>query len=196
MSICLFGGTFDPPHIGHLVIADSIMSSIDLEQLIFIPASVPPHKAFRSYSPASMRVEMLQIALQGTPAFEISTIELDRRGISYSVDTIKEISQEMNLCKEEIYFLIGSDSLAEFHTWKNPMEILSLANVIVAPRSSYTREMAQSEYLQHVSFLDSPRLDISSSTIRQRVREGKSIRYLVPSGVLKYIQENRLYLPY
>ena len=194
MSICLFGGTFDPPHIGHLIIADYVISNLEIEKILFVPASIPPHKPIDAYSPAAMRIEMLQLALRDTPAFGISTAEINRIGVSYSVDTIRQFQKEMNLSKEDTYFLIGSDNLIEFNNWKDPMEILSLARVIVAPRPSFTDDMIQKEFLLHVRFLDCPQMNVSSSMIRNRVREGKSIRYLVTPEVLNYIQINRLYL--
>ena len=137
---------------------------------------------------------MLQISIKGTPAFQISDIELNRPGASYSVDTIKQIKSQMSLSKEELYFVIGSDSLVEFQTWKNPHEILSLAQVIIAPRPSFTKDMVKPEFLEQVQFLDTPQIDISSSMIRERVREKKSIRYYVIPEVLEYIQEKRLYI--
>ncbi len=194
MNICLFGGTFDPPHIGHLIIAESILSDLDIDKIIFIPSSIPPHKPLHSYSSASSRVEMLQISIKGTPAFQISDIELNRPGASYSVDTIKQIKSQMSLSKEELYFVIGGDSLIEFQMWKNPHEILSLAQVIIAPRPSFTKDMVKPEFLEQVQFLDTPQIDISSSMIRERVREKKSIRYYVIPEVLEYIQEKRLYI--
>ena len=194
MKICLFGGTFDPPHIGHLIIAESILSDLDINKIIFIPSSIPPHKPLHSYSSASSRVEMLQISIKGTPAFQISDIELNRPGASYSVDTIKQIKSQMSLSKEELYFVIGGDSLIEFQMWKNPHEILSLAQVIIAPRPSFTKDMVKPEFLEQVQFLDTPQIDISSSMIRERVREKKSIRYYVIPEVLEYIQEKRLYI--
>lgn len=194
MNICLFGGTFDPPHIGHLIIAESILSDLDIDKIIFIPSSIPPHKPLHSYSSASSRVEMLQISIKGTPAFQISDIELNRPGASYSVDTIKQIKSQMSLSKEELYFVIGSDSLVEFQRWKNPHEILSLAQVIIAPRSLFTKDMVKPEFLEQVQFLDTPQIDISSSMIRERVKEKKSIRYYVIPEVLEYIQEKRLYI--
>ena len=194
MNICLFGGTFDPPHIGHLIIAESILSDLDIDKIIFIPSSIPPHKPLHSYSSASSRVEMLQISIKGTPAFQISDIELNRPGASYSIDTIKQIKSQMSLSKEELYFVIGGDSLIEFQMWKNPHEILSLAQVIIAPRPSFTKDMVKPEFLEQVQFLDTPQIDISSSMIRERVREKKSIRYYVIPEVLEYIQEKRLYI--
>lgn len=194
MNICLFGGTFDPPHIGHLIIAESILSDLDINKIIFIPSSIPPHKPLHSYSSASSRVEMLQISIKGTPAFQISDIELNRPGASYSVDTIKQIKSQMSLSKEELYFVIGGDSLIEFQMWKNPHEILSLAQVIIAPRPSFTKDMVKPEFLEQVQFLDTPQIDISSSMIRERVREKKSIRYYVIPEVLEYIQEKGFYI--
>lgn len=194
MNICLFGGTFDPPHIGHLIIAESILSDLDIDKIIFIPSSIPPHKPLHSYSSASSRVEMLQISIKGTPAFQISDIELNRPGASYSVDTIKQIKSQMSLSKEELYFVIGGDSLVEFQMWKKPNEILSLAQVIIAPRPSFTKDMVKPEFLEQVQFLDTPQIDISSSMIRERVREKKSIRYYVIPEVLEYIQEKGFYI--
>lgn len=193
MKICLFGGTFDPPHIAHLIIAESILNILKVDKILFIPASLPPHKPASSFSPLNARVDMLRLAIRNNPSFQMSEIEIRQPGISYSIDTIKKIKKEMGLERENLYFAIGSDSLLNLHTWKDPMGILSLSTVVVIPRRSFEKEKVDKKYLQYVQFLDLPVIDISSSMIRDMVRRGKSIKYLVTDEVLEYIQKNKLY---
>ena len=121
MKKCIFGGTFDPPHIGHLLIAQTICEAEEFDKIIFVPALKNPHKSVGVTSPIDKRLKMLEIAVEGNPHFEISDIEIKRGGISYSLDTIRHIKKEQNLKCEELYFLIGSDILNDFHKWHEPI---------------------------------------------------------------------------
>jgi len=191
MRICLFGGTFDPPHIGHLLVAQTVCEAEDFDKILFIPAFQPPHK--RDITPVDERISMLELAVEGNPNFEISDIELKRKGISYTIDTVKAIKTEMSLKNNEIFYLIGSDSLLEFQHWKEPEGILNECQVIVAIRPGFRPSDIPSWILQRIQFANIPRFEISSTNIRHRWVENKTIRYMVTLPVWEYIEKNNLY---
>ncbi len=193
MKTCIFGGTFDPPHIGHLLIAQTVFESENFERLIFVPANISPAKKNGDSSSPNERSKMLEIALINNPNFEISDLEIKREGISYTIDTIREFVDDLKLDKEDLFFLMGSDTLKSFHTWKDPEEILNLCNIIVAIRPGFTPSDIPQWVLDNVRFANIPRFEVSSTNIRRRWREGKTIRYMVPKEVWEYINENELY---
>ena len=191
MKICLFGGTFDPPHIGHLLIAQTVCEAENFDKILFIPAYQPPHKT--EITPIKNRLEMLQIAVEGNPNFEISDMEIKRRGISYSIDTIRAIKDEIGSDINDTFYLIGSDSLLNFRNWKDSKEILNECQVIVAIRPGFRPSDIPSWILHRVQFANIPRFEISSRNIRHRWVENKTIRYMVTLPVWDYINENNLY---
>ena len=191
MRICVFGGTFDPPHIGHLLVAQTVCEAEDFDKILFIPAFQPPHK--RDITPVDERISMLELAVEGNPNFEISDVELKRKGISYTIDTVKAIKTEMSLKNNEIFYLIGSDSLLEFQHWKEPEGILNECQVIVAIRPGFRPSDIPSWILQRIQFANIPRFEISSTNIRHRWVENKTIRYMVTLPVWEYIEKNNLY---
>ena len=193
MKICLFGGTFDPPHIGHLLIAQTICEVEAFDKIMFIPAYEPPHKVF--ISPIAHRLNMLKIAIANNPNFELCDVEIKRKGISYSIDTINYIKEQYTLEKPELFYLMGSDSLGDFHTWKNAEEILNVCQVIVAVRPGFKPSEIQPWVLKKVQFANNPKFEISSTTIRKRWTEDKTIRYMVPLDVWQYINEHKLFQP-
>ncbi len=193
MKICLFGGTFDPPHIGHLLIAQTIAEAENFDKIVFIPAWKAPHKLENHITPVEHRLAMLEKAVADNPNFEISDIEIKRGGISYSLDTIREYKKQHNLTRKELYFLIGSDSLKEFHTWHKPELILEECQVIVALRPGFNPTAIQNFILHKIQFANIPRFEVSSTTIRRRWRENKTIRYMVTQQVWDYINDNNLY---
>ena len=193
MKTCIFGGTFDPPHIGHLLIAQTVFESEKFERLIFVPANISPAKKNGDSSPPEERSKMLEIALINNPNFEISDLEINREGISYTVDTIREFVDKLKLDKKDLFFLMGSDTLKSFHTWKDPEKILSLCNIIVAIRPGFTPSDIPQWVLDSVRFANIPRFEVSSTNIRRRWREGKTIRYMVTKEVWEYIDEKDLY---
>ena len=130
MKLCLFGGTFDPPHVGHLIIAETIQESEQFDRIVFVPASNPPHKEM-GISPIEDRVEMLRLTLVNNDNFDVSDMEIERGGISYTVETIKETKEKFSLSSKNLYFLIGSDSLLDFHSWKEYQSILNECRVII-----------------------------------------------------------------
>lgn len=191
MRICLFGGTFDPPHIGHLLIAQTVCEAENFDKIIFIPAYQPPHKT--EITPVDDRLKMLKIAVKGNPNFEISDIEIKRGGVSYTIDTVKGVKKELGTDKKDLFYLIGSDSLLDFHNWKDPKDILDECQVIVAIRPGFRPSDIPSWILHRIQFANIPRFEISSSNIRHRWVENKTIRYMVTLPVWDYINENNLY---
>ena len=193
MKTCIFGGTFDPPHIGHLLIAQTVFESENFERLIFVPANISPAKKNGDSSPPEERSKMLEIALINNPNFEISDLEIKREGVSYTVDTMREFVDSLKLDKKDLFFLMGSDTLKSFHNWKDPEEILNLCNIIVAIRPGFTPSDIPQWVLDNVRFANIPRFEVSSTNIRRRWREGKTIRYMVTKEVWEYIDEKDLY---
>ena len=192
MKLCLFGGTFDPPHVGHLVIAETIQESERFDKVVFVPASNPPHKE-EDISPIESRLEMLRLALVNNDHFDVSDIEIKRGGISYAVETIEEAKERFGIGAENLYFLIGSDSLLDFHRWKQYESILDKCRVIVAQRPGFRPSRIDPNILARIRFANIPQIEVSSSQIRRKIRGGLTIRYLVPHPVIKYIQEKELY---
>lgn len=193
MKTCIFGGTFDPPHIGHLLIAQTIIESENFERLIFVPANISPAKKGKIISSSKKRLDMLNMALTNNENFEISDFEISKGDVSYTIDTIVEFANTLNLDKKDLYFLMGSDTLGEFHNWKDPKKIMSLCNIIVAIRPGFTPSDIPQWILDEVHFANIPQFEISSTNIRARWRDGKTIRYMVPKEVWEYINKNGLY---
>tara|TARA_B100001996_G_scaffold283665_1_gene223959 strand:+ start:746 stop:1327 length:582 start_codon:yes stop_codon:yes gene_type:complete len=193
MKTCIFGGTFDPPHIGHLLIAQTIIESENFERLIFVPANISPAKQGRNISSPNKRLEMLNLALTGNENFEISDFEINKGDISYTIDTITEFAKNLGTDKKDLYFLMGSDTLRDFHNWKDPKKIMNLCNIIVAIRPGFTPSDIPQWVLDNVHFANIPQFEISSTTIRERWGDGKTIRYMVPKEVWEYINENGMY---
>ncbi len=192
MKICLFGGTFDPPHIGHLLIAQTVCEAEYFDKVIFIPANEPPQK--KVITSQENRINMLNLAIKENPNFEISDIEIKRGGISYTVDTINIIKKEIIKNDDELFFLIGSDSLLEFKNWKAPKEILRMCQVVVAIRPGFRPSDIPAWILHRIHFANIPRFEISSTIIRKRWIGGKTIRYMVPLPVWEYINQHKLYV--
>ena len=193
MKTCLFGGTFDPPHFGHLIVAQTIFEAKHFDKIVFVPAHIPPHKKERKISSVAFRLEMLKIATMDNPNFEISDIDLKRGGISYSLETIHTYKEQTGLDREDLYYLIGSDSLKQFQTWQNPKAILEECQLIVAIRPGFRPSDIPNWILAKVQFANIPRIEISSTQIRARWVEDKTIRYMVTQPVWTYINKHNLY---
>ena len=199
--IGILGGTFDPIHYAHLAIAEEVRQALDLTEIVFIPAGQPPHKKERTVTPAQHRLAMVQRAIASNPYFTCSRIELDRPGPSYLVDTLRDL----RACwgnDTEVYFIIGWDSLEELHTWHDPQGILAQLTYLVAVgRPGYAQENRDNIMLeaglsgleQHLLIVSAPLLNISSTELRQRVAEGRPIKYQVPEEVEQYIATHELY---
>ncbi len=186
--IGIFGGTFDPPHLGHLIAAERVREAYDLDQILFIPASIPPHKVTHERSEARHRLAMTRLAIEGNDRFDVSEIELNREGTSYTIDTLEQLAN----AETELYLVIGLDNLQIFQEWHRYQDILAKAKLIVLARTVGEANISP-DLLKHVEFFPFPLIDISSTDIRARVHEGKSIRYLVPDGVREYILHEGLY---
>ena len=191
MKICLFGGTFDPPHIGHLLIAQTVCEAEGFDKVVFIPANRSPNKKVATLQ--KDRVDMLELAVEGNPNFEISDLEIRRGGVSYTIDTLRAFKDELIDKNDDISYLIGSDSLLDFKNWKEPKEIIERSNVIVAIRPGFRPSDIPSWLLHGVHFANIPRFEISSSNIRKRWAEDKTIRYMVTLPVWEYINKHNLY---
>ncbi len=196
--IGVFGGTFDPIHYGHLVIAEDARVYLQLEIVLFVPARQPPHKPSGSYSAFPHRVRMTELAIADNPHFVLSLLEAERPGPSYTVDTLRQLRTEFGP-DAELYFIIGMDSLANITTWHKPAELLTLCRVVVAERAGYSVDLTALEEAlpglrNRLELIDTPELSISSTDLQRRVRSGLAIRYQLPPQVEKYIYEHRLYL--
>jgi nicotinate-nucleotide adenylyltransferase len=191
-SIGVFGGTFDPPHIGHLALAEWARERLGLERVLFVPTGRPPHKRRADLSPARDRLAMTRIAVRGNPAFRVSTLELESDGPSYTVDTVRKLAARV--AGRRLVLLIGADSLDDFATWHEPETILELATLAVAARPGAGRTGRSGVGRRaKVLWLGNPGIDVSSSLVRARARAGHSVRYLVPDGVAAYIARRGLY---
>jgi nicotinate-nucleotide adenylyltransferase len=174
-----------------LLIAQTVCEAENFDKILFIPAYQPPHKT--EITPIKNRLEMLQIAVEGNPNFEISDVEIKRRGVSYSIDSIRGIMEDTGSDINDTFYLIGSDSLLDFHNWKDAKEILNECQVIVAIRPGFRPSDIPSWILHRIQFANIPRFEISSSNIRHRWVKDKTIRYMVTLPVWDYINENNLY---
>ena len=196
MRIGLLGGTFNPPHLAHLVCAQEAWTQLALDRVDFIPAYEPPHKAVEFDPGVEHRVELCRLAVDGDPRFSVSRAEADVPGRSYTVDTLKRLHETHP--EDELTFIVGGDMAYSLPTWQEPEAVLSLAELGVAERegvqrADITERLAGLAGADRIRFFDMPRLDISSSLIRRRVAAGQPLRYLVPDAVAAYIDSEGLY---
>jgi len=187
MKIGILGGTFNPIHIGHLILAEETREKIGLEKVIFVPAYFPPHKENSDIAKAEHRLAMVKLATADNRNFSVSDLEIKRDGRSYTIDTIKEL--KVVYPQDELYFIIGSDLLEYLDEWKDLNEILKLVKFIVATRPGYPLEKIPS----HIATIPIRAVDISGFEIRKAIKENKSFRYLVSEAVYDYINKKRLY---
>ena len=192
------GGTFDPPHLGHLLLAVAAAEQLELDRVLFIPAGVPPHKQERSVSSSTDRLLMTRLAIAGDPCFELSPIEIERPGVSYTVDTVEELASKYGE-GVDLFLVMAVDSLAHVDTWREPDRLLELAQWAVGPRPGWpmpSREALAGRYgarHERIHLLDGPAMAISSSDVRARVAARRSIRYLVPRAVEEHVAARGLY---
>ncbi len=197
MRVGVFGGTFDPIHIGHLVSAEEAWVELKLERVVFLPAGLPPHKLDHVMSPVEHRLAMVELAIASNPHFAVSKVDIERFGPCYTVDTIELLKDEWGP-GAEIYFIMGSDSLLDILTWHKPKRLIKLCRFAVVSRSGYQVDLDELDALlpgvtSRVQMLNAPELAISSTDIQRRVREGLSIKYQVPEAVEDYIYQHKLY---
>lgn len=198
MKIAVMGGTFDPIHYGHLVVAEAARAKFNFDKVIFMPTGSPAHKQEMDVTEGYHRYQMTVLATSSNPYFEVSKIELERMGITYTIDTIKELKRLFGDIK--IYFITGADALLEILTWHKVEELFSICEFIAATRPGFhKKDMEQklkeisSKFRENINMLDIPALAISSTHIRKRVSEGEPIKYLLPESVEQYIYEKGLY---
>jgi len=198
MNIGVLGGTFDPIHMGHLVVAEEAKARLDLAEVLFVPAGLPWLRANSTLSAAEHRVQMVRLALGDKPYFKISTTEVERAGPSYTVDTIAELKGQFG-AEDELFFILGWDCLTELPKWREPSRLVAMCRLVAVPRvGSPAPDLRALEasipgLAKRVILLDKPRVDISASGIRDRVAQGLSIEDLVPEPVERYIREQGLY---
>lgn len=197
-KVGILGGTFNPIHMGHLIMAELALEQFQLEKVIFMPSKNPPHKQGAFIASDEHRKQMIELSIKGNKKFELSTLELEREGITYTVDTLNYLVN--NFPEEEYYFIIGADSLFQLETWKEPKKILGLANIVAATRYHIAVEVMKEQvrYLENtytgkIEILDIPTIELSSKSIRERIESGKTIRYFTPEKVHEYILANKLY---
>ena len=198
MNIGVLGGTFDPIHLGHLIVAEETRSQLDLAEVLFMPAREPWLKANNDISPAAHRVQMVRLAIADEPAFKMSTMEIERAGPSYTMDTIAELKGQIGV-GDKLFFILGWDNLIQLPQWHEPSRLVQMCRLVAVPRVGYphpklkTLAAAISGLSQSVILLNTPQIEISSSEIRQRVARGLSIHHLVPEPVERYIRQHGLY---
>jgi len=198
MRIGLLGGTFDPIHIGHLTLGEAVRTKLKLDKVLFVVAGNPYLKTERKITDARHRVEMVRLAIKGNPGFELSTLEVERGGPSYSVETVAEL-KEKYYKNDEIYFLLGWDNLLELPRWKEPARLVSLCYLAAVPRVGYpmpdlkVMEKEIPGIASKTIILDSPLINISATVVRERLSRGLSLKSLIPDAVIDYIRKNNLY---
>lgn len=191
MTVGIFGGSFNPPHLGHLIIAETIRDQFELDQILWIPSGRPPHKPGKDLAAAVHRLQMTCLVTENNPFFAVSDMELLRDGYSYTIDTITALKRAN---KDNDYSLIiGSDSLDEISSWHQPEEIIKRVSILVYKRSKTDRTTGMPPMGTNVCYADAPLIDISGTEIRTRIRLGRSIKYFVPDTVSAYIQAHNLY---
>jgi nicotinate-nucleotide adenylyltransferase len=196
LRVGILGGAFNPPHIGHLVCAQEALLQLELERVVFIPVGVPPHREIEQDPGAEVRLELVELAVADDERFEASRMELDREGPSYTSDTLEQLASDSP--KDELFLILGGDQAASLGRWHEPEKVLERATVAVFERVSWGRnaiiiKIGRLPGAERVRYLDMPLIQVSSSQVRRRVREGRPIRYLVPDKVASYIEENGLY---
>jgi len=205
-AVALFGGTFNPIHYGHLAIAEEVRTKFNLDKVIFVPTCVPPHKEPDVLAGPQQRSIMAYLATVSNPCFEVSMFEVEKGGKSYTIDTVKHFRQLFGE-KVQLYFIVGADMLMEISSWRNIEELLKICRFIAVPRPGYDIQKIFNHYflasenysmandlLENVLIEDIAMLDISATNIRRRVKEWKSIKYLLPEPVEQFIHNQQLYL--
>ena len=200
-GLALFGGSFNPIHVGHLIVGRAILEHVGLARLVFIPSANPPHKRGLELADAADRLEMVRLAIAGEPGFELSDVEIRRSGPSYTILTVEGYRRSLS-AEAAIYWIIGGDTLGELHTWYRVAELVDMCRIVTAvrpgfaePDLSHLRGQLSPSQIKRLceDVLPTPPIDVSASDIRRRIQEGRSIRYLVPERVREYIEKRGLY---
>lgn len=194
--IGVLGGAFNPVHLAHLIIAEDVRQQMHLDKVLFIPYSKPPHKDHDGLIEAQARMNMIKLAIEDNPYFDVSDIEMKRgkNSVTYTVDTLLELREIHKAEQVKFYLIIGIDNLIELHTWKDPGKLFLLSEVVVINRPGYLIQNVKNDFNRQVVFVPAPNIDISATDIRFKIKEKKSIKYLVPKAVEDYIIKNKLYI--
>ncbi len=197
MKVGILGGTFDPPHIGHLVIAQEAMRYLHLSQVVFVPTRQPPHKPTDELTPIDLRLDMVRLAIARNPRFTLSRVDVDREGPTYTIDTIRLLRRQYGE-GTDLYFIMGMDSLANLPTWHKPEELVHLCCLAVLNRPGYKVDLDELEakvpgVRERIIFIPSPALEVSATDLQRRVRDGEPIDHLVPEAVAAFIYEQGMY---
>lgn len=185
-KIGILGGTFNPPHLGHLIIADQVRDQLGLEKILFLPSAIPPHAEGKTTIDAKHRIKMVEKAIELEPEFELDFTEINRGGKSFTFDTIKALTEQNP--DIEYYFIIGADMVEDLPSWHRIEELVHLVQIVAVNRPDYSVETAFP-----LIFIDVPNIEISSSTIRQKIADQCSVKFLLPDKVLEYIESEGLY---
>ncbi len=193
MKLGLFGGTYNPVHYAHLIVAEWIRDSLNLDAVYLMPTAIPPHRKFdNSIIDIHHRIEMVRLAVSDNPRLKLADYESNPELTAYSVDTVRDFINRNPDVEGGLFFIIGEDNYRSLHTWKEPGELSRLSRIVVARRSG-KKENIVSEGIDQPLFLDTPLIDISASLVRDRIKQGRSVKYLVPDAVAKYIFDNGLF---
>ncbi len=196
----IFGGTFDPIHLGHLILAEQCREQARLDQVLFVPAARPPHKQHQALTPFEKRVDMLRLAVSGQPAFRVEDLEKDRPGPSYTADTLRILKERQPA--NELFLILGADSLNDLPGWYEPRDVIELATLLIVARPGWEMPPLTAVWQAlgrdgaepvRIEIVHCPLIDISSRDLRQRVAAGQTIRYMVPRAVEAYVQDKKLY---
>jgi nicotinate-nucleotide adenylyltransferase len=199
MKVGVLGGTFDPIHRGHLMMAEEVKTRLNLAEVLFVPTAQTPLKEDSPISAVEHRVQMVRLAIADYPYFKLSDVEINRAGLSYTIDTIVELRDRYG-AGDELFFILGWDSLAQLPRWKEPSRLIQMCRLVAVPRPGYSLpdlnslEASIPGLSRNLIVLNKPEIDISATEIRERVARGLSIRHLVPEPVDEYIRQHKLYL--
>lgn len=192
MKIAILGGSFDPPHLGHLILADTVLKELNYDKVIFIPSKIPPHKNISGEVSNEDRLNMVKLSIEEDERFLFDDYELKSEGISYSIKTLNHIYKNYNI-DGKIALIIGGDLIKDFHKWKEPEKLSSLANIVAVNRG-YNRNLYKENIEKYnIKIIIAPRIDISSTLIRERIKKNKAFKYFMKDKVYNYIISNKLY---
>ncbi|WP_432633473.1 nicotinate (nicotinamide) nucleotide adenylyltransferase [Brachyspira sp.] len=192
MKIAILGGTFDPPHLGHLILADTVIKELNYDKVLFIPSKIPPHKNISGEVSNEDRLNMLKLSIEDDKRFSFDDYELKSEGISYSIKTLNYLYQNYNI-DGKIALIIGADLIKDFHKWKEPEKLSELANIVAVNREENENLFKENIEKYNIKIIIAPRIDISSTLIRERIKKNKAFRYFLNDKVYNYIISNKLY---
>ena len=193
MKIAILGGTFDPPHLGHLILAETVLKELNYDKVLFIPSKIPPHKNISGEVSDEDRLNMLKLSIEDDKRFSFDDYELKSEGISYSIKTLNYLYQNYNI-DGKIALIIGADLIKNFHKWKEPEKISELTNIVAVNREENDNLDKENIEKYNIKIIIAPRIDISSTLIRERIKKNKAFRYFLNNKVYNYIISNKLYL--